>query len=128
MTTLAGRLSMITTVVMVLTVAVPSVGADRPPKPQTNKCMMVIGAHADDVEEVLAGGTMAKYKSEGYELVYVTTTNNAAGCVLNRALPPSTAKFTEKPVPHEPPPTTTAVLTPLAAIRSRPAEPGSAKG
>lgn len=40
---------------------------------------MVFGAHADDVEP-MAGGTFAKYISEGYEGIYVCVINNFAGC------------------------------------------------
>ncbi len=47
------------------------------------KCIMVIGAHADDVDEI-AGGTLARYMAEGYEGVYVCLTNNTAGCNLER--------------------------------------------
>jgi LmbE family N-acetylglucosaminyl deacetylase len=43
------------------------------------KCIMVFGAHADDVEP-MAGGTFAKYISEGYEGIYVCVINNFAGC------------------------------------------------
>jgi LmbE family N-acetylglucosaminyl deacetylase len=50
-------------------------------KPQ--KCIMIFGAHADDVDEI-AGGTFAKYISMGYEGVYVCVTNNLAGCNLER--------------------------------------------
>jgi hypothetical protein len=39
------------------------------------KCILVFGAHADDVDEI-AGGTFAKYIDEGYEGVYVCYTNN----------------------------------------------------
>lgn len=48
-------------------------------KPQ--KCIMVFGAHADDVES-LAGGTFAKYIAEGYLGVYVCMINNTAGCAI----------------------------------------------
>jgi LmbE family N-acetylglucosaminyl deacetylase len=61
---------------------------------------MVIAAHADDAER-LGAGTMLKYKEEGYETVYVTVTNNVAGCLLNRSLPSSTTIFVEEPVPHD---------------------------
>ncbi len=47
------------------------------------KCIMVFGAHADDVDEI-AGGTFAKYIAKGYEGVYVCVTNNVAGCNLER--------------------------------------------
>src|SRR5512133_3916775 len=43
------------------------------------KCIMVFGAHADDVEP-MAGGTFAKYIAEGYEGIYVCVINNFAGC------------------------------------------------
>lgn len=90
------------TAVLLLTLPVTarSEAAANRPQPDTRKCMMVIGAHADDVEGPLAGGTLAKYKDDGYELVYVMSTNNAAGCLLNRSLEGDTG-FTEKPVPHD---------------------------
>ena len=47
------------------------------------KCIMVFGAHADDVDEI-AGGTFARYIAMGYEGVYVCVTNNLAGCNLER--------------------------------------------
>jgi LmbE family N-acetylglucosaminyl deacetylase len=51
--------------------------AKGPGKP--DKCIMVFGAHADDVEP-MAGGTFAKYISEGYKGIYVCVINNFAGC------------------------------------------------
>lgn len=56
-------------------------GADQSNKPQ--KCIMVFGAHADDVDEI-AGGTFAKYIASGYKGVYVCVTNNLAGCNLEK--------------------------------------------
>ena len=53
-------------------------GKDKP-----RKCIMVFGAHADDVDEI-AGGTFAKYIAMGYEGVYVCVTNNLAGCNLEK--------------------------------------------
>jgi LmbE family N-acetylglucosaminyl deacetylase len=47
------------------------------------KCILVFGAHADDVDEI-AGGTFAKYIAMGYQGVYVCVTNNLAGCNLER--------------------------------------------
>jgi LmbE family N-acetylglucosaminyl deacetylase len=47
------------------------------------KCILVFGAHADDVDEI-AGGTLAKYIDQGYEGIYVCITNNTAGCNLER--------------------------------------------
>ena len=52
-------------------------------KDNPRKCIMVFGAHADDVDEI-AGGTLAKYIAMGYEGVYVCFTNNTAGCNLER--------------------------------------------
>ena len=48
-------------------------------KPQ--KCILVFGSHADDVES-MAGGTFAKYIAEGYQGVYVCVMNNMAGCSI----------------------------------------------
>jgi LmbE family N-acetylglucosaminyl deacetylase len=48
-------------------------------QPKPRKCIMVFGAHADDVEP-MTGGTFAKYISEGYEGIYVCVINNFAGC------------------------------------------------
>lgn len=47
------------------------------------KCIMVFGAHADDVESI-AGGTLAKYMAMGYEGIYVGMINNLAGCNLEK--------------------------------------------
>ena len=52
-------------------------------KDNPRKCIMVFGAHADDVDEI-AGGTFAKYIAKGYQGVYVCVTNNLAGCNLER--------------------------------------------
>ena len=46
---------------------------------KSGKCILVFGAHADDVEP-LAGGTLAKFISEGYRGIYVCVINNFAGC------------------------------------------------
>jgi LmbE family N-acetylglucosaminyl deacetylase len=50
-------------------------------KTAPQKCILVFGAHADDVDE-MAGGTFAKYIANGYKGVYVCVTNNLAGCNL----------------------------------------------
>jgi LmbE family N-acetylglucosaminyl deacetylase len=42
------------------------------------KCILVFGAHADDVEQ-MAGGTLAKYIAEGYQGIYVCVMNNLSG-------------------------------------------------
>src|SRR6187401_1763942 len=47
------------------------------------KCILVFGAHADDVESI-AGGTFAKYIAMGYKGIYVGAINNLAGCSLER--------------------------------------------
>lgn len=52
-------------------------------KEKPRKCIMVFGAHADDVDEI-AGGTLAKYVAMGYEGVYVCAINNLDGCNLER--------------------------------------------
>lgn len=65
-----------------------AVGKDIP-----RKCIMVFGAHADDVDEI-AGGTFSKYIAEGYEGVYVCVTNNVAGCNLERTPYFAGPKFT----------------------------------
>ncbi len=69
---------------------------DRP-----RKCIMVFGAHADDVEG-LAGGTLAKYVAEGYEASYVVVTNNTAGCVLESTQNPRYGRGTRFTVSSSP--------------------------
>ena len=51
---------------------------------EPRKCIMVFGAHADDIEQI-AGGTLAKFMDEGYEGVYVVVINNTAGCLIEKA-------------------------------------------
>jgi LmbE family N-acetylglucosaminyl deacetylase len=50
-------------------------------KERPQKCILVFGSHADDVE-TMAGGTFAKYIAEGYKGVYVCVMNNLAGCAI----------------------------------------------
>jgi LmbE family N-acetylglucosaminyl deacetylase len=52
-------------------------------KDKPRKCIMIFGAHADDVDEN-AGGTLAKYVAMGYQGVYVGAINNLDGCNLER--------------------------------------------
>ncbi len=40
--------------------------------------IMAVGAHADDIE-VGTAGTLLKYKDQGYDIVYVMSTNNMSG-------------------------------------------------
>ncbi len=56
-----------------------SISAIAQEKQKPDKTILVFGAHADDVEP-LAGGTFAKYISEGYRGIYVCVINNFAGC------------------------------------------------
>ena len=42
------------------------------------KCIMAVGAHADDIEGNV-GGTILKYRKLGYGLIYVMSTNNMSG-------------------------------------------------
>ncbi|HXS57965.1 MAG TPA: PIG-L family deacetylase [Hanamia sp.] len=65
----------------ILLMNTPFAHAQQLEKPR--KCIMVFGAHADDVES-LAGGTFAKYIAMGYEGVYVGVVNNLAGCSLEK--------------------------------------------
>lgn len=46
----------------------------------TDQRIMVVGAHADDVE-IHAGGTLLKYREAGYEVDYIMATNNMSGRV-----------------------------------------------
>ena len=52
-------------------------------KDKPRKCILVFGAHADDVDEN-AGGTLAKYVAMGYEGIYIGAINNLDGCNLER--------------------------------------------
>lgn len=70
------------------------------PAQKPRKCMLVFGAHADDVES-LAGGTLAKYIADGYEGVYVGVVNNLAGCSLNRTPYFDAPPFTVSNSPNE---------------------------
>lgn len=74
-----------------------SVIAQVNPKPR--KCIMVFGAHADDVESI-AGGTFAKYIAMGYEGIYVGMINNLAGCNLEKTPYFKAAPFTVSSSPH----------------------------
>ncbi len=68
-------------------------------KPQ--KCIMIFGAHADDVES-LAGGTLAKYIALGYKGVYIGAINNLAGCSLEKTpYFKGAPKFTISSSPHK---------------------------
>ncbi len=56
-------------------------GGERDDGPR--KCILVFGAHADDVDE-MAGGTFARYIAEGYQGVYVCALNNFSGNRLEK--------------------------------------------
>lgn len=47
------------------------------------RTLMIVGAHADDVE-LNAGGTALKFRDRGYEIVYVQSTNNMSGAWSRR--------------------------------------------
>jgi len=64
------------------------------------KCILVFGAHADDVDE-MAGGTFAKYIASGYQGIYVCVTNNLAGCNLERTPFFDGPKFTVSESPNK---------------------------
>lgn len=68
---------------------------------QTQRCLMAIGAHADDIELNL-GGTLAKYHANGYGVVYVMSTNNFSGGWLRRE-PDGTVRHTNPPYHEEMP-------------------------
>lgn len=59
--------------------------------------IMSIGAHADDVE-IHSGGTLAKFHDQGYEIVYVQSTNNMSGGVGELQPDGSIKRWTEPPV------------------------------
>jgi len=46
-----------------------------------NRVVLAVGAHADDIE-LWAGGTLLKYHAQGYRVVYVMSTNNMSGVIL----------------------------------------------
>lgn len=65
------------------------------------KCILVFGAHADDVE-ALAGGTFAKYIAAGYEGIYVCVNNNTAGCTIQNTQNPRYGRGTKFTVSNSP--------------------------
>jgi LmbE family N-acetylglucosaminyl deacetylase len=70
-------------------------------KEKPRKCILVFGAHADDVE-ALAGGTFAKYIAAGYEGIYVCVNNNTAGCVLQNTQNPRYGRGTTFTISNSP--------------------------
>ena len=69
-------------------------------KVKPDKCIMVFGAHADDVDEI-AGGTFAKYIASGYRGIYVSVTNNLAGCNIERTPSSKGIRFTVSASPNK---------------------------
>lgn len=59
--------------------------------------IMSIGAHADDVE-INTGGTLAKFHDQGYEIVYVQSTNNMSGDVSELQADGSVKRWREPPI------------------------------
>lgn len=85
---------------MLLVVSLSFFGISARANDKPKKCIMVFGAHADDVES-LAGGTFAKYIAMGYEAVYVGVINNLAGCNLEKTpYFKGAAPFTVSASPH----------------------------
>jgi len=70
-------------------------------KEKPRKCILVFGAHADDVEAV-AGGTFAKYIGSGYEGIYVVVNNNTAGCTIQNTQNPRYGRGTRFTVSNSP--------------------------
>jgi LmbE family N-acetylglucosaminyl deacetylase len=70
-------------------------------KAKPRKCILVFGAHADDVE-ALAGGTLAKFIASGYEGIYVCVNNNTAGCVIENTQNPRYGRGTTFTVSKSP--------------------------
>ena len=54
------------------------------------KCIIVVGAHADDVEQI-AGATFAKHLAQGYKGVYVVLANEMTANVIGREDQPADA-------------------------------------
>ena len=63
-----------------------------------NRCIMAVGAHADDIE-LNTGGTLVKYAAQGYGVVYVMGTNNMAGIVSELQGDGAVRQTRETPVP-----------------------------
>jgi LmbE family N-acetylglucosaminyl deacetylase len=59
-----------------------------------NRTIMVVGAHADDIE-IQTGGVLLKYREAGYSVVYVMATNNMSGSV-NELLSDGTVRSTHE--------------------------------
>jgi len=60
--------------------------------------IMSVGAHADDIE-VGAGGTLAKFRDQGYEIVYIMSTNNMSGATQELQPDGSIKRWKEKTAP-----------------------------
>lgn len=84
---------------LLFAVLFPFTSARAQPVDKPRKCIMVFGAHADDVES-LAGGTLAKYIADGYQGIYVGVVNNLAGCNLERTPYFDPPRFTVSNSPH----------------------------
>jgi LmbE family N-acetylglucosaminyl deacetylase len=72
----AGILRTLLYAIALMSICAGVVVAEDGGKPR--KCILVFGAHSDDVEG-MAGGTLAKYVAEGYQGIYVCVTNNLSG-------------------------------------------------
>jgi LmbE family N-acetylglucosaminyl deacetylase len=85
--------------VLMILLAVAMMNAGENGKPR--KCILVFGAHADDVEGA-AGGTFAKYIAAGYEGIYVCVNNNTAGCVIENTQNPRYGRGTSFTISNSP--------------------------
>ncbi len=64
----------------------------------SKRTILVVGAHADDIE-LNAGGTLLKYRDAGYDIIYVMSTNNFSGGWATRQADGTVAH--RKPPHHE---------------------------
>ena len=60
--------------------------------------IMAVGAHADDIE-IGVGGTLAKFHAQGYEVVYVMSTDNMSGVAHELRADGSIMRTKETPLP-----------------------------
>src|SRR5512133_3919245 len=93
--------SMVVVGSLVALISVLTAGSLQAGNGKPRKCILVFGAHADDVEGI-AGGNFAKYIADGYEGIYVCVTNNTAGCVLENTQSPRWGRGTKFTVSNSP--------------------------
>ena len=74
--------------------------------------ILAVGAHPDDLE-ILCGGTLAKYASEGVTAHYLCATRGEAGSVEDQFLRP----YASSPFAHQLPSTSSATRLVPRALR-----------